>query len=197
MLPVHEQVPLERIYDARARLGDEVLRTPLVHLEAEDGGIDIYLKLENLQPIGSFKLRGALNALGLADRDQLAAGVWTASAGNMGQGVAWVARRMGLPCTVVVPDGAPATKTEALARLGATVVGVPFAQWLEVFRTRRHGGLEGVFVHPFSDSAVMAGNGTIALEILDDLPDVDAVIVQRGARARTAEPMPQQKPPPP
>jgi threonine dehydratase len=197
VLPVHEQVPLERIYDARARLGDEVLRTPLVHLEAEDGGIDIYLKLENLQPIGSFKLRGALNALGLADRDQLAAGVWTASAGNMGQGVAWVARRMGLPCTVVVPDGAPATKTEALARLGATVVGVPFAQWLEVFRTRRHGGLEGVFVHPFSDSAVMAGNGTIALEILDDLPDVDAVIVQRGARARTAEPMPQQKPPPP
>ncbi len=178
--PVHAQLPLERIYDARSRLAGQVLRTPLVHLEAENGGIDLYLKLENLQPIGSFKLRGALNALALAHGDQLAAGVWTASAGNMGQGVAWVARQRGLACTVVVPDSAPGTKTEALARLGAEVVAVSFERWLEVFRTRRYRGLEGVFVHPFSDPAVMAGNGTIALEILEDLPNVDAVIVPYG-----------------
>jgi threonine dehydratase len=156
------------------------VRTPLVRLDTPGGDAELYLKLENLQPTGAFKLRGALNALALAEHGELAAGVWTASAGNMGLGVAWGARRRGLACTVVVPDSAPAAKTDALARLGATVEPVPFAEWLEVFRTRRHGDLGGLFVHAFSDPAVIAGNGTIALELLEDLPDIDAVVIPYG-----------------
>ena len=141
---------------------------------------EILLKLENLQPIGSFKLRGAGNALELADQAQLAAGVWTASAGNMAQAVAWHARGRNVACTVVVPETAPATKLEAIGRLGAEMVKVPFAEWLEVFRTRAYPGMKGCFVHPFSDPAVMAGNGTIGLELLEDLPEVDAVLVPYG-----------------
>jgi threonine dehydratase len=156
------------------------VRTPLVQLPLDYRGANVYLKLENLQPIGSFKLRGALNALRLASPEQLAHGVWTASAGNMAQGVAWGARSMSLPCTVVVPDSAPAAKLDAIARLGAHIVPVRFAEWLEVFRTRRYDGLDGFFVHPFSDQAVMAGNGTIAMEIVEDLPHPDAVLVPWG-----------------
>ena len=145
-----------------------------------DAPAEIYLKLENLQPIGSFKLRGAGNAFALADKDRLAAGVWTASAGNMAQAVAWHARERELPCSVVIPDTAPQTKRDAIARLGAELVEVPFATWVEVFRTRSYPGMEGFFVHPFSDPAVMAGNGTIGLEIVEDLPDVEAVLVPYG-----------------
>ena len=177
---VHEPIPLEAIRAAQTRVAGLTTRTPLVRLNVEDAPAEIYLKLENLQPIGSFKLRGASNALALANRVLLARGVWTASAGNMAQGVAWCARRLGPPCTVVVPDSAPVTKRAAIARLGADIIDVPFGDWLEVFRTRRHAGLDGVFVHPFSDPDVMAGNGAIGLEILEDLPDVDAVVVPWG-----------------
>jgi threonine dehydratase len=138
------------------------------------------LKLENLQPIGSFKLRGAGNALALAEPGELAAGLWTASAGNMAQAVAWHARERGLPCTVVIPETAPRAKLDAIERLGGEVVPVPFATWWEVFRTRSYPGLKGFFVHPFSDPAVMAGNGAIGLEIAEDLPGVDAVLVPYG-----------------
>jgi threonine dehydratase len=151
------------------------VRTPLVRLQ-HDADAEIYLKLENLQPIGSFKLRGAANALALAEPEAL----WTASAGNMAQAVAWHARERGLPCTAVVPETAPRTKLDAIERLGGEVVKVPLADWLEVFRTREYPGMEGLFVHPFSDDAVMAGNGTIGLEILEDLPEVDAVLIPYG-----------------
>ena len=173
-------IPLEEIRAARERLAGTVVRTPLVRLNVDDAPQEIYLKLENLQPIGSFKLRGAGNAMSLAGKRQLDKGVWTASAGNMAQGVAWYARQLGVRCTVVVPDSAPETKLAAIGRLGAEVVTVSFAEWLEVFRTRRREGLDGLFVHAFSDPAVMAGNGTIGLEIAEDLPDVDAVVIPYG-----------------
>jgi threonine dehydratase len=155
------------------------VRPPLVRLQ-HDGPGEIFLKLENLQPIGSFKLRGAGNALALADPDELAGGIWTASAGNMAQAAAWHARERKLPCTVVVPETAPRAKLDAVERLGGEIVPVPFATWWETFRTRSYPGLDGFFVHPFSDPAVMAGNGTIGLEIAEDLPDVEAVLVPYG-----------------
>jgi threonine dehydratase len=130
-------------------------------------------------------LRGAGNALALASPDEHARGVWTASAGNMAQGVAWWARRLGLRCTVVIPETAPETKVAAVRRLGGEIVKVSFDDWLEIFRTRTHEGLEGFFVHAFSDPAVMAGNGTIALEILEDLPGVDAVVIPYGGGGLT------------
>jgi threonine dehydratase len=173
-------IPLTEIEAARERLAGSVVRTPLVRLELEDAPAEIYLKLESLQPIGSFKLRGAGNALALASPEKLERGVWTASAGNMAQGVAWWARRLGVRCTCVVPDTAPETKLAAIRRLGSEIVAVPFDEWWEVFRTRAYDGQEGRFVHAFSDPVVMAGNGTIGLEILEDLPDVDAVVVPYG-----------------
>ena len=141
---------------------------------------EIYLKLENLQPIGSFKLRGAGNAMALASPEALAKGVYTPSAGNMAQGVAWNARRLGIPCHVVVPDHAPQTKIDAIERLGGQIIKVPFDTWWQVMLDRRYEGLDGFFVHPVSDPAVMAGNGTIGLEILEDLPDVDTIIIPYG-----------------
>jgi len=178
---------LEDVHAARQRLAGAVLRTPLVPLTLEPAahgkpapGPAIWLKLENLQPIGSFKLRGATNAMELAGPAALARGVWTASAGNMAQGVAWHAKRLGVRCSVVAPDHAPETKLAALRRLGADVTCVPFAEWFEILATRRHPGMEGYFVHPVSDPAVMAGNATIALEILEDLPDVEAIVVPFG-----------------
>ncbi len=171
---------LDDIRAARERIAGDVLRTPLVRLNADQKAGEIHLKLENLQPIGSFKLRGASNAMRSADPAALAEGVWTASAGNMAQGVAWQARRLGLRCTVVAPDHAPQTKRDAVERLGATIVLTPFAEWFQILSRRTFPGVEGFFVHPVSDRPVMAGNGTIGLEILDDLPDVDAVIVPYG-----------------
>jgi threonine dehydratase len=146
----------------------------------DDAPAEIYLKLENLQPIGSFKLRGAGNAMGLASRDSLAGGVWTASAGNMAQAVAWNARRLGIPCTVVVPDHAPEAKLAAITRLGGVIFKIPFDQWWQIIVSHSFEGMAGLFVHPVSDPRVMAGNGTIGLEILEDLPDVDAVVVPFG-----------------
>jgi threonine dehydratase len=179
-LPHLSPIPLEEIYAARTRIAGSAIRTPLVRLNIDDTPAEIYLKLENLQPIRSFKIRGAANAISQASPEQLRQGVWTSSAGNMAQGAAWYARKLGVPCTVVVPDSAPATKVSAVERLGARVIRVPYPSWLEVFTTRRFEGLDGFFVHAFSDPAVMAGNGTIGLEILEDLPDVDAVVIPYG-----------------
>ncbi len=175
-----EPIALAEIEDARRRLEGIAVRTPLVRFNADTGPAEIYLKLENLQPIGAFKIRGAGNAMAIAGQEALKAGVWTASAGNMAQGVAWNAARLGVSSSVVVPDHAPDAKLEALERLGARVIKVPFAEWWEIIVTHRHQGQEGVFVHPVSDPAVIAGNGTIGLELVEDLPDLDAVVVPYG-----------------
>jgi threonine dehydratase len=180
-----ESIPGEAFSSARGRIADMAVRTPLVRLNLDDAPAEIYLKLENLQPTGAFKLRGAVNAIRLAHPDQLRQGVWTASTGNMAQGVAWCARLMGLKCTVVAPDNAPETKLAAIRRLGADIVLIPFLDWLAIYRTRHFEGAEGLFIHAFSDPGVMAGNGTIALEILEDLPDVDAVITPYGGGGLT------------
>jgi threonine dehydratase len=177
---------LDEIRAARDRLNGIALTTPLLRLEweapAAGGGAaaEIYLKLENLQPIGSFKLRGAGNAMLQAGRERLADGVYTASAGNMAQGVAWGARRLGVAATAVVPDHAPATKLAAIERLGGSVVKVPFERWWQVIAEHRYPGMAGLFIHPVSDTAVMAGNGTIGLEICEQLPGVDLVLVPFG-----------------
>jgi threonine dehydratase len=175
------QVPtLAAIHAARGRIAGRALRTPLLRLPPREGEPEIWLKLENLQPIGSFKIRGAASAIGLLSREALARGVYTASAGNMAQGVAWCAREAGVPCAVVVPDSAPRAKLDAVERLGARVVPVPFEAWWRVMVERRYEGLEGHFVHPVSDDAVLAGNATIGLEILEDLPEPAAVLVPYG-----------------
>ena len=167
-------IPLDEIRAARERLAGRVLRTPLVELDG------VHLKLENLQPIGSFKLRGALNVIALAPREQLEEGVLTASAGNMGQGVAWAARELGVACTVVVPDQAPATKLAAIERLGGRIVKVTHERWWQTLEEAAYPELGGFFVHPVQDPAVIAGNGTIGLELLEDLPSLDAVLVPFG-----------------
>lgn len=170
----------EEIREARLRIGSIALRTPMLRLPPRAGEPEIWLKLETLQPIGSFKIRGAANAMAQAPREALARGVVTASAGNMAQGVAWCAREAGVPCTVVVPDNAPRAKLDAIERLGARLIPLPFEQWWRVLVERRYDGAEGFFVHPVSDAAVIAGNATIGLEILDDLPHVGAVLVPFG-----------------
>lgn len=171
---------IEDIHQARQVIRGAAIRTPLVELNVSDAPGRIYLKLENLQPIGSFKIRGAANAISLMTREQLARGVLTASAGNMAQGVAWNARRLRIPCTVIAPDTAPDTKVHAVERLGGKVIKVPFDRWWQTFTDRSYPGVDGVFVHPFDDDRVMAGNGTIGLEILEDLPDVDTVLIPWG-----------------
>jgi threonine dehydratase len=169
-------IPLDEIERARERIAGAAVRTPLVRLP--DTGI--WLKLENLQPIASFKIRGATNAIRAASREALAGGVVTASAGNMAQGVAWAAREAGVPATIVVPDHAPRTKVAAIERLGGRVIEVPFERWWQTIVESRFEGVDGVFVHPVQDERVMAGNGTIGLELLEDLPDVDTVLVPFG-----------------
>jgi threonine dehydratase len=179
---VDEPIPLAEIEAARARIDGLAIRTPLVRLntQTDESELEIYLKLENLQPIGAFKIRGAANAMAVADPDELAEGVWTASAGNMAQGVAWNARRLGISCSVVVPDHAPDAKLDALEQMGARIEKVSFDDWWQILVTHRRQGQRGVFVHPVSDRAVMAGNGTIGLELLEDLPGLDAVVVPYG-----------------
>ena len=172
-------IPIGAIEGAAARLDGLALRTPLVRLAA-DGDPPVWLKLENLQPVGSFKIRGAGNAMALVEDGRLAGGVYTASAGNMAQGVAWCARSAGVPCTVIVPDDAPATKLAAIRRLGARIVAVPFAEWWTVLQQHSYPGMEGRFIHPVCDPGVIAGNGTIGLEILEDLPDLESVVVPFG-----------------
>ena len=171
---------LASIREARCTISGAAIRTPLVQLNFREAPAEIFLKLENLQPIGSFKIRGASNAMGRLAREDLSEGVLTASAGNMAQGVAWRARDLGIPCTVVAPETAPETKIRAIERLGGRVIKVPFEEWWEVFERRAYPGVSAHFIHAFDDLDVMAGNGTIALEILEDLPDVDAIIIPWG-----------------
>jgi threonine dehydratase len=176
----YDPIPLAEIEAARARTAGTVLRTPLIRLDVDDAPAEIYLKLECLQPIRSFKLRGAFNALAKAGPAALADGIWTTSAGNMAQGAAWAARALGVPCAVVVPETAPETKIAAARRYGAAVVPVPVAEWFETFVTRRREGMTGRFLHPFSDPDVMAGNGVIGLEFVEALPEVAAGVVPWG-----------------
>ena len=173
-------IPLAEIETAAERIADAAERTPLLPLDGPELPGGLHLKLECLQPIGSFKIRGAANAMAQADPEALARGVYTGSAGNMAQGVAWNARRIEVECRVVVPDSAPRAKLDAIARLGANAVPVPFDEWWAVLRDHGHPDEDGFFVHPVSDPAVIAGNGTIGLEILEDLPDVEAVVVPYG-----------------
>ncbi len=175
-----DPIPVAEIRAARERIQEAVTRTPLVRLEVDEAPAEIWLKLENLQPIGSFKLRGAGNAMALADPTELARGVYTASAGNMAQGIAWNARRLGVPCRVVVPDHAPRAKLDPVERLGAEVIQVSFDDWWQVIVDHHYPGLDGVFIHPVVNRDVIAGNGTIGLEILEDLPDVDAIVIPFG-----------------
>jgi threonine dehydratase len=182
----NDQLPtLAEIHDARRMIAYSAIRTPLVRLNAWEAPAEIYLKLENLQPIGSFKIRGATNAIGHLTPETLSRGVLTASAGNMAQGVAWRARELGIPCTVVAPETAPDTKIEAIKRLGGRVIKVPFEEWWRAFETRTFPGVEATFIHAFDDLNVMAGNGTIALEIMEDLPEVDAVLIPWGGGGLT------------
>ena len=178
-------IELAEIEAARARIAGSVVRTPLVRLHVEDAPAEIYLKLENLQPINSFKIRGAANAVMLAPASARAKGLVTASAGNMAQGIAWTARELGVPATIVVPDHAPEAKIAAIERLGGRVLKVPYDAWWNVIVTSHLDGLDGLFVHPVQDPAVMAGNGTIGLEILQDLPDPDAVVIPYGGGGLT------------
>jgi len=171
---------IEDIRRARPAIADAAIRTPLLRLNVWDAPSEVYLKLENLQPIGSFKIRGAANAMSLIPRSELAKGVLVASAGNMAQGAAWNARRLGIPCTVIAPDYAPETKLHAIARLGGRVIKVPFDRWWQTFTDRSFPGIDAVFIHSFDDDRVMAGNGTIGIEILEDQPDVDTVLIPWG-----------------
>lgn len=173
------------IDDARKMIANAAVRTPLVRLNVTDAPAEIYLKLENLQPIGSFKIRGAANAMGHMSRKPLSRGVLTASAGNMAQGVAWRARELGIPCTVVAPETAPETKVKAIERLGGKVIKVPFEVWWKAFEERAFPGVEATFIHAFDDVNVMAGNGTIAMEIVEDLREFDAVVVPWGGGGLT------------
>jgi threonine dehydratase len=172
-------ITLAQVEEARRNIQPVALRTPLVRCNAE-AGCELYLKLENLQPIGSFKIRGAANVMALTPREQLARGVLTASAGNMAQGVAFCAKRMGIPATIVAPETAPSTKIQAVERMGGRVIKVPFAEWWRTFETRSYPGVDATFIHAFDDPHVMAGNGTIALELLEDLPDFDAAVIPWG-----------------
>ena len=177
-------IELAEIEAARERIAGAAVRTPLLRLHVE-APAEIYLKLENLQPVNSFKIRGATNAVMLAPAQERAKGLVTASAGNMAQGVAWAARELGVPATIVVPEHAPQAKLAAVERLGGRVLKLPYDDWWNVIVTSRVDGVEGLFVHPVQDPGVMAGNGTIGLEVLEDLPDPDAVVIPYGGGGLT------------
>ena len=168
-------ISLDEIRRARERLGDDVVRTPLLQLDERT-----WLKLENLQPIGAFKIRGALSALRAASHDELAHGVVTASVGNMAQGVAWAAREAGIRARIVAPADASRAKLDAVERLGGEIVPVTYDEWWQTMVDRGYDGLEGLFIHPSDDPAVMAGNGTIGLELCEQLDAFDTVIVPWG-----------------
>src|SRR6266436_3050763 len=172
-------ITLAQVEEARNNIAAVALRTPLVLCNTDAPG-HLYLKLENLQPIGSFKIRGAANVMARTPREQLERGVLTASAGNMAQGVAFCARRLGVPATVITPETAPETKLRAVERLGGRVIKVPFEEWWRTFEERSFPGVDATFIHAFDDPDVMAGNGVIGLELIEDLPDLDAVVVPWG-----------------
>ncbi len=173
-------IQLAEIQEARGRIASTIVRTPLVRLELGPDFPDIWLKLENLQPINAYKLRGAANAVAMLSEFERQRGVWTISAGNAGQGVAYAARRAGVPCTVVVIETAPAAKVERMKALGARLVPVPYEVAWKTLEERAYPGVEGTFVHPFDDHDFIAGHGTMGLEILEDAPDTTAVIAAVG-----------------
>jgi threonine dehydratase len=173
-------IALEDVEAARGRIAGLALRTPLVRLDLGPGGPDIRLKLENLQPTNAYKIRGAANAVAKLGPDERTRGVWTVSAGNAGQGVAYAARAAGIPCSVVAIATAPRTKLDRMAALGATLVPVTYEQaWLAA-EAHAFEGMDGVFIHPFDNHDFIAGHGTMGLEILEDAPDVRAVITAIG-----------------
>jgi threonine dehydratase len=173
-------ITLAEIRQARERIAQTIVRTPLVRLELGPGQPDVRLKLENLQPINAYKLRGAANAVAMLPEAQRKRGVWTISAGNAGQGVAYAARKAGVPCTVVVIETAPASKRERMKALGAKLVPVPYEVAWQALEQRAFPGVEGTFVHPFDDHNFIAGHASMGLEILEDAPDVVAVIAAIG-----------------
>jgi threonine dehydratase len=173
-------IQLADIQEARKRIASTVVRTPLVRLELGPGFPDVRLKLENLQPINAYKLRGAANAVAMLPDSERQRGVWTISAGNAGQGVAYAARKAGVPCTVVVIETAPAAKIERMKTLGARLVPVPYAVAWKALEDRAYPGVEGTFVHPFDDDNFIAGHGTMGLEILEDAPETAAIIAGIG-----------------
>lgn len=178
--PAARTIPLEKILDARKRVYQAAVRTPLVRLYYDDAPAEIYLKLESLQPIGSFKIRGAFNAISQLTPADRARGVWTISAGNAAQGVALAARILGTPCDVMVMDTAPAAKLEAIQRLGAGIYQASMDECWATLTEREHPRFGGAFVHPFDDDNFIAGNATAGLEILEDLPDVNAIVAAFG-----------------
>jgi threonine dehydratase len=173
-------IALGDIEEARERITGTVLRTPLVRLDLGSGGPDIRLKLENLQPTNAYKIRGAANAVGKLRGADRARGVWTVSAGNAGQGVAYAARAAGIPCTVVAIETAPQTKLDRMAALGATIVPVPYEIAWKAVTDHEFEGMDGTFIHPFDNHDFIAGHATMGLEILEDAPDVRAVITAIG-----------------
>src|SRR5262245_770171 len=180
MLPHIRPIELSEIREARERIAKTILRTPLVRVSLGPGAPDVRLKLENLQPINAYKLRGAANAVAMLPESERRRGVWTISAGNAGQGVAYAARQAGVPCTVVVIETAPPAKLERMKALGARLVPVPYEVAWKALDDRAYPGVEGTFVHPFDDHHFITGHGTMGLEILEDAPDVAAVIAAIG-----------------
>jgi threonine dehydratase len=178
--PPVRPITLSEIREARERIRNVAVRTPLIRLLHGTDAPEIWLKLENLQPINAFKIRGAANAVALLSDEQRAKGVWTISAGNAGQGVAYAAREAGIPCTVVVIETAPETKIERMRNLGATLVRAPFDACWNAMEAREFPGVEGTFVHPFDDQDFVTGNATLGLEIIEDLPNVRTVITAIG-----------------
>src|SRR5689334_2309372 len=172
-------IPAALIDEARLHVYEAAIRTPLVRLNY-DGQNEIYLKLECLQPIGSFKIRGAYNAVRLLPSERKSVGVWTVSAGNAAQGVALAARKAGVPCKVLVMDTAPMAKLDAARRLGAEIVKATYDQCWQALADRTHPAMSGSFVHPFEDDGFIAGNASAGLEILEDLPDVECIIAAFG-----------------
>ena len=173
-------IRLSEIQEARKRIAQTIVRTPLIRLDIGPDFPDIRLKLENLQPINAYKLRGAANAVALLPDSQRKRGVWTISAGNAGQGVAYAARQAGVPCAVVVIETAPKSKLERMEALGAKLIPVPYDVAWQALEERSFPGAEGTFVHPFDDDNFIAGHGTMGLEILEDAPDAAAVIASIG-----------------
>src|SRR6267143_1421998 len=173
-------IELAEIRAARERIANTIVRTPLIRLDLGPGFPEIRLKLENLQPINAYKLRGAANAVALLSEEERSRGVWTISAGNAGQGVAYAARKAGVPCAVVVVETAPKSKLERMTALGAKLIPVPYEVAWQALEERSFPGADGTFIHPFDDDNFIAGHGTMGLEILEDAPDTAAVIASIG-----------------
>ena len=173
-------IQLSEIQEARKRIAQTIVRTPLIRLDLGPDFPDIRLKLENLQPINAYKLRGAANAIALLSDSERKRGVWTISAGNAGQGVAYAARQAGVPCAVVVIETAPKSKLDRMRALGAKLFPVPYEVAWKTLEERSFPGADGTFIHPFDDDNFIAGHGTMGLEILEDAPDTAAVIASIG-----------------